>query len=213
VSRLADDFYLIAHHERSGRLLVAERSAGLGMAAGLLAELVLSDHLRVHEGGLFPGGAMFAPTDALLREVLALVGTPGQDRDVAGWLRFLAADAGLDVRYRLVLDKILTRVTARTVVGRRQARYLPSDPNTAAWPAIRLAKHLSGDLEMTLADLTLTGLVQVTGLLRLVLWLKPDHTPGWARADRIRAELPPDLAELVAHTEAAVGDGVLTRHG
>jgi Golgi phosphoprotein 3 (GPP34) len=211
VSRLADDFYLIAHDERSGRLLAAERSAGLGMAAGLLAELVLSDHLRVRGGGLFPGLARYPPADGLLRGVLALVETPGQDRDAGTWLRFLARDAAADLRYRLVLDGIVTTVRVRNLVGRRHDRYVPVNPNTAAWPAIRLAKHLAGGLEMTMADMVLTSLVQVTGLLGLVLWLKPDHAPGWERADRVRGELPPGLAELVAYVEAAVGDGVLTR--
>jgi Golgi phosphoprotein 3 (GPP34) len=211
VSRLADDFYLLAHDERSGRLVAAERSAGLGMAAGLVAELVLSDHLRVVQGGLFPGQARFPPADRLLREVLALVETPGQDRDVGTWLRYLSRDAEKELRYRLILDRIVTTVHVRNLVGRRQTRYPPTNQNTAAWPAIRLAKHLTEGLEMTLADMVLTGLVQVTGLLQLVLWLKPDHTPGWERANQVRCELPTGLAELVAHVEAAVGDGVLTR--
>lgn len=39
---LADDLYLIAHHERTGRPLLSPRAAGLGLAGALLAELVLA---------------------------------------------------------------------------------------------------------------------------------------------------------------------------
>jgi hypothetical protein len=39
---LADDLYLVAHHERTGRPLLAPRAVGLGLAGSLLADLVLA---------------------------------------------------------------------------------------------------------------------------------------------------------------------------
>jgi hypothetical protein len=91
--------------------------------------------------------------------------------------------------------------------------FLPRDPNAAAWPGIRLAKHLSEGVELTVSDLVLTELVQVTGLLPSVLWFKPDHGPGYARAAAVRELLPADLAALVAYVDAAVGQGVLAGRG
>ena len=45
--RLADDLYLVAHHELTGRPHLQPRAAGLGLAGGLLAELMLSGSLRL----------------------------------------------------------------------------------------------------------------------------------------------------------------------
>ncbi len=39
--RLADDLYLLAHHERTGRAHLQPRAVGLGLAGALLAELML----------------------------------------------------------------------------------------------------------------------------------------------------------------------------
>jgi hypothetical protein len=89
-------------------------------------------------------------------------------------------------------------------------RYLPTDSNTAAWPAIRLANQLCAGQQVPLQDAVLAGLVQATGLLRQVLW-GPEHEPGFTHADQLRYLLPTPLAAIVAHTEAAVGQHVLTR--
>ena len=44
--RLADDIYLLAHHEVSGRPFLQPRAIGLGLASGLLAELALIRAIR-----------------------------------------------------------------------------------------------------------------------------------------------------------------------
>jgi Golgi phosphoprotein 3 (GPP34) len=48
--RLADDLYMLAHDDRSGRPYLRARAAGLGLAAALLAELVLEGRLLVGPG-------------------------------------------------------------------------------------------------------------------------------------------------------------------
>jgi hypothetical protein len=40
--RVADDLYLMAHHETSGKALIQPRAPGIGLAGGLLAELMLA---------------------------------------------------------------------------------------------------------------------------------------------------------------------------
>ena len=43
--RVADDLYLMAHHEISGKPYVQPRALGLGLAGGLLADLMLAGHI------------------------------------------------------------------------------------------------------------------------------------------------------------------------
>ena len=45
--RLADDLYLLAHHEHTGVSHLQPRALGVGLAGGLLAELALSQTRNV----------------------------------------------------------------------------------------------------------------------------------------------------------------------
>ena len=208
-SRVADDFYLVAHEERSGRCLVPSRVVGAGLAAGLVAELLLSGHLQVIEGRVFPVPVESLPGDPVGRGLLDAVYGSRSGRGVADWLTHLSVDAVSDVRSRLVLDGGLARTAVRGLLGRRRTVFLSTDPNAAVWPAIRLANELSRGEPMSPQDIVLAGLVSVTGLLDTVLWLRPDHEPGFARAVEVRRVLPAGLAEVVAHLEVAVGRTVL----
>jgi hypothetical protein len=70
--------------------------------------------------------------------------------------------------------------------------------------------QISSREHMPLQDAVLAGLVAASGLLKHVLW-DAEHAPGFARADQLRRLLPAPLAAIVAYTEAAVGQHVLTR--
>jgi hypothetical protein len=210
VGRLSDDLYLICFAEQTGRAVVTDAVAGLGLAGGLLAELVLGGHLIVHDGLVYPAAGVGAPADATLRAVLHAVAGQRQPRDVGMWLRFLAGDAVCDVRARMGTAGLLTRVRTCRFGGRGRQVYLPTDSNAAAWPAIRLARQLCTGELLPVQDGVLAGLVAATGLLKHVLW-GPEHAPGFANTDRLRHLLPPPLATIVAHTEAAIGQHVLTR--
>ena len=76
---LSDDLYLVCFAEQTGRAVVTEAVAGLGLAGGLLAELVLGGHVLVHEGLLSAVSGVAAPTG------FAVVGGP------AGGVRAAAA--------------------------------------------------------------------------------------------------------------------------
>ena len=54
--RVADELYLIGHHEVTGRVHLSPRAAGLGLAGALLAELVLADAIIVDAGSVVPAG-------------------------------------------------------------------------------------------------------------------------------------------------------------
>jgi Golgi phosphoprotein 3 (GPP34) len=75
----------MAHHEVSGRLLLQPRAAGLGLAGGLLAELMLAGTIEISPGGVAVTG-LAPPDDALAREVLGQVlGEHAQRPHGTGW--------------------------------------------------------------------------------------------------------------------------------
>ena len=49
---MADQYFLIAHEDRTGRSRLHPRATGLGLAAGLLGELMLEGRVRIIEGVL-----------------------------------------------------------------------------------------------------------------------------------------------------------------
>ena len=55
---VADDLYLMAHHEVSGRPVLQPRPLGLGLAGALPAEVMLDAGIAVrHDGVVLPGNA------------------------------------------------------------------------------------------------------------------------------------------------------------
>ena len=210
MSLVANDFYVICFEEQTGRSRVSDAVAALGLSGGLLAELVLGGHLVVHDAALYVAAGTTPPGDRLLGEILRVICRQQPGQPVETWLRFLAADAVCDVRHRMTSSGLLARRRPRRLLMPARDRYLPTDPNAAAWPGIRLATLLCAYGSVPLPDAVLAGLVEATGLLRHVLW-GPEHAGGFAYATRLRGALPAPLAAVVAHTEAAVGQHVLTR--
>jgi hypothetical protein len=102
---------------------------------------------------------------------------------------------------------VLESVTRRKLLG-TQTFYLPTNSdqrNAAAWVQVRLANILVQGRVVDIADRALAGLVVATGLTRHVLWDYAVHRPGLTHLQSVVDSLPPDLRELVDHTEAAVG--------
>ena len=64
---LADQFFLIAHEDRTGKSRLHPRATGLGLAAALLGELVMQGRIRAVEGELFVVNPE-PPGDALAHE-------------------------------------------------------------------------------------------------------------------------------------------------
>ncbi len=66
--RAADDLWLMAHHETSGRPFLGPRPLGIGLADGLLAELMLSGCVFLdHHAAV--AAAQTPPGDGLARHV------------------------------------------------------------------------------------------------------------------------------------------------
>jgi hypothetical protein len=203
--RLADDLYLMAHHEVSGKPLLQPRAVGLGLAGALLAELMLSGRIRIGPGRVAVADPT-PPEDALAGSVLDLVLGESEQHDLGTWLLFLARTAAADVAQRLARSGYLSRASARR--GWRGARWVPVDAECAFVPVARVKSALDPSRALNVHGAALAGLAGACGLgSRLALYLPP-------KADRALGEavrrLDPGLRELIARTQAAVDSALLS---
>lgn len=197
---IADDFCLLAHDEYTGKPLLHGTALGLGLAAGLLTELCLHGCMSVYNGQLLPDLRLM-PAEPVAHQVLELVCS--ERHDLATWLQFLARDARERVGQRLTDKGAVYREQRR---WSRQTRFVPVNPDKAAWPAIRLRRALLEN-QLTYADRILAALVVVTELSgRVLLW---DGNVSRAALPPLVNALPPPLREVARCTEQVVGQVVL----
>jgi hypothetical protein len=206
---LADDLYLAAHDGARGRRLLTPTTLGLGLAAGLLAELVLWGRLEVRDARLAivderptAEPATAAVLEQLLRE--------GRHRLVRDWLAFLATGIAAElVERRLARAGLVRRQERRGLLGVK-VRFVPTDLSVAGWPGTRIRIAATRGELLAVPDLVLTGLVLATGLDQHVLVTLESHERD-NLFDQLRRRLPVMLRHLVGHAEAAVGDAVMAR--
>jgi hypothetical protein len=206
VAVLADQFFLIAHEDRTGRSRLHPRAVGLGLAAALLGELMVGERITAFEGDVYVVSRN-PPGDPLTHDLLDLLIAQPQHRELRTWLAFLAQDAAIKVGERLIRAGVLEPVTRRKLRG-SETLYLPmsSDQrNFAAWAPVRLADILVHRRAMNMSDRVLAGLVVATGLTRQVLWDVDAHREGLNHLPTVIGSLPDGLRQLVEHTEAMVG--------
>jgi Golgi phosphoprotein 3 (GPP34) len=203
--RVADDLWLLAHHEITGKPYVAPRAVGLGLAGGLLAELVLDGHVGLWRGGPVVADTRAQPRDALARRVHDLVAGEREQRPVRDWLAYLGRTASRDVATRLEGCGYL-RWAGGWLPG-RAGRWVPVNGDWAFAPLVRVRSALDASRPGSVPEVVLAGLADACGLgFRFTEYVPP-------RAGRSAAEtaglLPPALRELITHTKAAVGNAVL----
>ncbi len=124
--RLADDIYLLAHHEVTGRPFLHARALGLGLAGALLAELVLEGKILIRPGEIVVAD-FAACRDKLTQRVIDLLLKEFEGHPVCDWLAFLARTTPGEVARRLEASGYLTRSGRR----RRAARWLPVNADCA----------------------------------------------------------------------------------
>jgi hypothetical protein len=202
--RVADDLYLVAHDDATGRPLLQPRALGLGLAAGLLAELMLGAAIGVRADGTLAAGRTW-PGCELGRRVRDLVAAEREPLAVRDWLRFLARTAADDVAERLERAGYLTRGSGWPPW--RSRRRVPVDADWAFAPLLRVRCALDARRPLCAHDAVLAGLAVASGLgFRIERYL----TPSRGAADAAR-QLDPGLRELIAQTRAAVDSAVLSR--
>jgi Golgi phosphoprotein 3 (GPP34) len=203
--RLADDLYLLAHHEATGRPHLHPRAAGLGLAGALLAELMLSGSISLCSGDVVAADDR-APRDELARSVLSRVAGEPQHHPPRDWLLFLARTAAQDVAVRLEQSGFLTRVISRRPL--RPRPWVPADPDSAFAPLLRVKSALDPRQPTTAQNLTLAGLALACGLGRRLALYLPDGAHH--RIHEVTRQLHPCMRDLIAQTQAAVDSALLS---
>jgi hypothetical protein len=201
--QIADDLYLIAHHEVSGKPHLQPRALGLGLAGALLAELILTGTITVTTAAVTATGHARAG-DQLTQRIADQMAAEPQQHRVDTWLAFLGRTAAADVAARLAHAGYLARASARRTW--RGHRWIPVDPDCAFAPITRVSVALNPS-SATVTGVTLAGLATACGLgPRLSLYL-PDGARD--RTDTWVTRLHPDLREVITHTQAAVDSALL----
>lgn len=213
--RTADDLYLLAHDDVSGKPFLQPRALGTGLAGALLAELlfaqaiwVRADRIAVLERDPKAKAAAGAglPGDDVGRHVLGLLRAEGDQHPLRDWLLFLGVTAEEHVAWRLARAGYVTAVNAGRL--RRKHRWVPADPDCAFASLIRVKAVTERSRPATVADVVLSGLAVACGLgPRVLPYGPPDARHNVESAVR---QLTPALRELVAQTQAAIDSALLS---
>lgn len=203
---VADDLYLLAHDDRTGRALLPPRPLGTGLAGALLAELMLARLIGLRSDT----AVMIAhdvPTAAGRRHVLlALIAAEPGPLPVQAWLGYLGQTAVRDVAARLEHAGYLTRVRSR--IPGRGGRMVPVNPDWAFAPMTRVRPALDPARQVTAYATILAGLAVASGLgFRLDQY----QAQAGRNAEEAVAHLPPDLRQLITQTQITVSSAVLSQ--
>jgi hypothetical protein len=203
---VADDLWLAAHREDTGRPCLSPRALGTGVAGGLLAELIITWRaITIQQGCVFPVlrqayhqvAGYVLPDEPVARGIAELIVAEPRPWHTADWLSFLARHAPGDVSGRLEHAGYLRRHAQRLP---RRSRLLPGDPDWAHCALLRAWAGLDAARPPDLHCMVLAGLALACGL-------GPQLAPLGSGAQLrtvsdVIGLLPPELAELVAHVQA-----------
>jgi hypothetical protein len=202
--RIADDLYLLGHDNRTGRPSLGLRPLGIGLAGGLLAELMLGDSISLQRDGTIIACRRW-PADELGRRVRDQVAAEREPHPVRDWLLFFARSAAGNVAGRLEQAGYLRH--ARSLIPGRPGRWVPVDINWAFTPIIRVRSALDPSRPADPHRAVLAGLAGACGLgFRIAEF----QTPRDRSVEEATGQLVPELRYLVAQTQAAVDSLVLS---
>ena len=202
---VADDLYLLAHEEGSGKAVLQPAALGTGLAGALLVELMLVGWI-----GLRQDGAVMITTDAPRGAVqqnamLKRIADKPAPQPVRSWLRLLGHSAAQDVALRLEEAGYLERARGR--VPWRQGRWVPVNPDWAFAPVLRARSALDPSRPLTAHSAALAGLAVACGL---GFKLSEHQTPDGRPVEDAVVQLGPGIQELIAQTNTSVESAVLS---
>ncbi|WKU03784.1 GPP34 family phosphoprotein [Micromonospora sp. HUAS LYJ1] len=204
---IANDFYFLAHDDRTGQPRLFPAALSLGLAAGLLMELHYAGRISFSQGAVHVWRDGPTPVDWLQHKILDRMLTEPQNTPVRQWLSYLAASAGDQVAQRMTQAGLLREQTTGPW-WRRRTVYVPTDINTAAWPWARLSQQLRNRRGLPEHDVLLAGLAAHTqldvALLDGASWLARDYL------SLLVEHLFPPWPGLLGELGAAVGAAVLS---
>ncbi|ROO52687.1 Golgi phosphoprotein 3 GPP34 [Micromonospora sp. Llam0] len=203
---LADEFFLMAHHDVSGRLRLAPRIAGLGVAAALVIDLAVTGALVVTPTGQLVRTSVSVPADVWEWRVLGWVAAePGQP--VATWIDFLADQSVEAVGERLAAAGVVRRVRVRRLLKTPRIAWEPADMNVAAWPWARLSTRIRRSERLEAFDSCLARLSLATGIEGR--FLDGESAQARQRLEQLLSPVSLQLDGLLRQLSAAVGRAVL----
>ncbi|HEY2792288.1 MAG TPA: GPP34 family phosphoprotein [Micromonosporaceae bacterium] len=206
---IADDLFLVALDERSGRLRLHHHALSIGLAAALLTELTLLDHITFGDDRIKVPSGVALPVTAHHRTMVDQMAAE-PDHPVAIWLSFFAQTAPDVIAARLVARGFLRKETSRGLLRTKDA-YLGTDESALAWRTLRLANLISRRDVRNWEDGMLVALLDATGLSEHVLWHGAVGDLENLR-DIVRSvSEDPFLGYLLAQVSALIAAGVMTQ--
>jgi Golgi phosphoprotein 3 GPP34 len=206
---LADQLFLAAHDDVTGKPRQHRHAIALGLAGALVGELLLLERIDI-QGDVVVATAPYAPQDALAHAVLDHIAREREPHALRTWIAYLGQSATKRVAARLERKALVRQVEVRRLL-RTEPRWMPTDMSTAATPGALLRHHLDHRQPLEIGEIVLAGLVEAVGLSPVVLWAVPSRTLEYR--DWCLSTLAPPLRELIAETTAAVGAAVLSHRG
>jgi hypothetical protein len=198
---LADELFLMTHDLQSGKPRLGDPALGIGLAAGLLSELMFAGSLVVSQGQVGLGD--YGPPPERLSEALYEQTRNelfGSDVSVRDWLashRRLVLELIAD---RMVRAGELRREQVRRL-GRSQTRVFPTKPSDAFIRAQRLPSYLRNRVEVTEQDVVLGALVALMAPGGRLMDL---DDVGEQYLQQLLPALPIPLRELLSITESSI---------
>ena len=111
---VADDLYLLAHDDRTGKPLLPPRPLGTGLAGALLTELMLTRCIGLRSDTAVVIGQDVPQTAVAGHVLLKLIADEPSPLAVRTWLGFLSQTAARDVALRLEQAGYLRRLLMST---------------------------------------------------------------------------------------------------
>lgn len=217
---VADRLWLIAHHETTGEGRVNDQFIDLALAGALLAELALRRKISVSQLGelqvLDSRPTNEAVTQAMLERIDGQNLFPPEHRVtlVRDWLVHFSGYAHSWVASRLEeRGKVARFQTREGLLRRRVTRHRVVDINDSIQPGIHISSRLRRNEPLRIDDVAFAAMALAAELRdHLLLDFGPgsDGVVHDAYLRRLIGGLPLSLRLLIAETQSAIGDAVLT---
>jgi hypothetical protein len=205
---LADDFYLIGLDGRTNRPRLHAKAMNLGVAAALLAELVLANYIRINNGRIEVAYRHYAPEAREHADMLSRIISEPQHL-LPVWISYFAQTATDVVQQRLVARRFM-HVESRGMLRTKQS-YVPVDPMAVEWRSLRIARVVSRRDIRTWEDLTIIGLIVATGLAEAVMWDSQTDERDNLVAILHYLNDEPSLHALITQVETLIAAAVLAQ--
>lgn len=207
--RLADDLFLVAHDDVTGRCYLQSRALGIGLAAALLAELLFAGAIVVQADRIaltlqqLPGNH-----DALGHHMLRQIQAEREWHPLRDWLLYFGRNAEEQVAGRLRRAGYVNE--ADSWWPWRKHRYVPTDSDCWFASRIRVKAVMEPGRPVSVPDVVLSGLALACGLGSHVLQYGSPEARACVEAAVVHLPYP-GLRELIAQAQVAIDSAVLSR--